>query len=144
MRVITDKSFNGEEGMVRVWNQTDGYVALTAEGHLLNSHQAAWVDDNPVVQNLIEIGHVLVMAGTSKKSAKKNGKTRTKVQSHQENDTSQGLPVAQTQKVEENVGEINETQIEPKIEDVEDQSESLVLDSSQILDNIDSVSVENI
>lgn len=139
MRVITDKSFQGEDGMVRVWNATPGFVQVTEEGHLLGSQKTAWVDDNPAVQELIEIGHVVVMAGSSKKSAKKNGKTKVKPTDQSETVITDAPPVAQVEQTE--VIQQNEEVVLETQESVLDQ---LILDSSTLSDNSDSVSVENI
>lgn len=139
MRVITDKSFQGEDGMVRVWNATPGFVQVTEEGHLLGAQKSAWVDDNPAVQELIEIGHVVVVGGSSKKSAKKNGKAKTKPTSQQESVSTDSPPVAQeepTEVIQQTEEVVQETQ-----DSVLDQ---LILDSSTLSDNSDSVSVENI
>ena len=143
MRVITDKSFEGEEGMVRVWNQTPNFVQLTSEGHLLASHRSAWVDDNEVVQDLIENGQVAVIGGSSKKTAKKNTKTKVKATDQSPSVISEDLPVAQMQDPEP-VQVVSDTQQEQVAQDNGAMLDSFVLDSSSLPDNTDSVSVENI
>jgi uncharacterized protein YjiK len=142
MRVITDKTFGGEDGMVRIWNQTAGLVQVTPDGHLLGAHQSAWVDDNETVQHLIEINHVVVTAGTSKKTAKKNTKAKAKPIDQPQKDTSEVLPVVLEQDPE--VTQVNETQQETATTDNTAILDSFVLDSSPIADNTESVSVENI
>jgi hypothetical protein len=143
MRVITDKTFEGEEGMVRVWNQTPGFVQVTDEGHLLASHQSAWVDDNQTVQDLIESGHVAVLGGSAKKTTKKNTKVRAKATDQSPKDISEVLPVAQQQDPEE-VNQVETTQETETTSENTALLDSIILDSSPLSENTDSVSVENI
>lgn len=76
MRIITDKSFSGEEGMVKVWNPLSGPVQVTDDGHLLDGMTSAWIDDNETLRELIEVGNAVLLEGTPKKSTKKNSKQR--------------------------------------------------------------------
>lgn len=77
-RVITDTSFAGEEGMVKVWNHCPGVVEVSDEGHLLDSQIAAWVDDNDTVRHMIDMNQLTLMEGTPTKVAKKNLKQKSK------------------------------------------------------------------
>lgn len=144
MRVIHDKNFAGEEGMVRVWNKTPGFVQVTEEGHLLQSMTSAWVDDNPAVQYLIEEGMVAVLSGSSKKSAKKNTKTKAKQEALSQSDTSQDQVVAQVSEESSNEQPVVEKNQEEATEEVVQTLDSMILDSSELSDSADSVSVENI
>lgn len=144
MRVITDKSFTGEDGMVKVWNKTPGFVQVTDEGHLLDSQCSAWVDDNPTVQSLIEEGMVVVIGGSSKKSAKKNTKTRSKQAVPSQNDTSQDQTVVQESEESDVRDLVTEQPQEEATEEVPMTLDVMVLDGSTLSDNTESVSVENI
>lgn len=76
MKVELDPSFQGEAGMLKVWNATSGVIQITNEGHLLNPHTSAWVTSNSAILELIELGQAVNLAeGTdSGSSSKKNGK----------------------------------------------------------------------
>lgn len=77
MRVITDKTFTGEDGMVKVWNPLSGPVQVTDDGHLLDGMASAWVDDNETLRELIESGNAVLLDGSPKKSTKKNLKPKS-------------------------------------------------------------------
>lgn len=142
MRVITDKSFKGEEGMVRIWNQTPGFVQVTDEGHLLASLTSAWVDDSATVRALIESNEVVVLDGSVQKTPKKSTKTRAKAIDQSPQGISEDLPVAPTPDPEQPHTEIQE-QPQTSTENIA-TLDSLILDSSTLPENTDSVSVENI
>lgn len=126
MTINTDESFSGEEGMIRVWNPTPNFVQVTEEGHLLQSFTSAWVDENPVLVALIEEGMVVVVEGATDKTPKKVTKARAKASDPSPSEDSQVHPVAQ------------------QSDDKTQTLDSIVLDSSPLSDNTDSVSVENI
>ena len=142
MRIITDKSFEGEEGMLLVWNQTPGFLQISEEGHLLQSAVSAWVDETPTVQGLIESGELVVIKGIPVKAQtpKKSTKARAKATNQSDNTSSEDQPVAPTQDPE--VTDNNDS-TQPQPEDSA-TLDSLVLDSSQLEDDSASVSVENI
>ena len=78
MRINTDKTFKGEDGMLKVWNATPGAVQVSDEGHLLDRNRTAWVDDNDTVRTMIDEGHLLLLEGSPVKSTKKNLKPKSK------------------------------------------------------------------
>lgn len=94
MQVVVDPTFQGEQGLLKVWNATNGAVQVTPEGHLLNGNTSAWVTENPVLLQLAEIGQVVVLSGfqpTVKKSTRKPKVVAEEPSSTVEED----LPVAQ-------------------------------------------------
>jgi hypothetical protein len=97
MRVELDPSFTGELGMLHVWNETNSVIQVTAEGHLLDGKTSAWVTENPVLLELVEIGQAVVLSGfnspapTPKKSGKKSKSVEEPSQPAEEED----LPAVQ-------------------------------------------------
>ena len=75
MEPILDKSFAGAEGMVRVWNNTNGFLQVCEDGHLLNGQTAAWVQSSAMVDALVADG-LLVLLGANGSKSKGNNKKK--------------------------------------------------------------------
>lgn len=103
-RIVTDPDFAGEDGMIKVWNQTPGFVQVTDEGHLLAYAESAWVEDNDSLRGLILDESVVVLSGftVDKSQAKKNTKTPAAETSPSGSDTSPNPPAAQAPSVVDN------------------------------------------
>lgn len=144
MRVVTDKSFAGEEGMIRVWNATAGFLQVSEEGHLLQPQVSAWVDDNDTVRSHIESGMLVALGGTPKKSPKKSTKAKPQEVAPSPSDTSQDQVAVQdleeSRTTETNTEENNNHPTEEQALPLD----SMILDSSELSDSTDSVSAENI
>lgn len=89
MEPITDKSFTGGEGLVRVWNATNGFLQVCDDGHLLQGQTSAWVAECEIVNNLIEEG-LLVALG---KNGKQNGNGKKKKITEESAPSEQDSPV---------------------------------------------------
>ena len=76
MKIVLDPSFAGESGMLKVWNATNGAIQVTDEGHLLDAHKTAWVEESAVLTALIESGHASVIGESV--SPKKVTKSKAK------------------------------------------------------------------
>ena len=98
MKVELDPSFNGESGMLKVWNETSGAVQVTADGHLLNGKTSAWVTENDVLLELVEIGQVVILSGVDSPAPvatpKKSGKKPKTVEEPSEPSGTDSAPVA--------------------------------------------------
>lgn len=121
MKVELDPSFSGEAGMLHVWNETYSAIQVTPEGHLLDGKTSAWVTENSVLLELVEIGQAVVMSGfgapapTPKKSGKKTKPVEEPLPSEEED-----LPVAQDEPAME----------EPTVLVEEDAEETVVDDKN--------------
>ena len=55
----------GETGLIRVWNATQGYLEVSEEGYLLQGETSAWVEETDGVIALIAEGLLVVVGGQS-------------------------------------------------------------------------------
>lgn len=106
MRVELDPTFQGEAGMLHVWNATSGVIQITVEGHLLNPQTSAWVTSNSAILELIELGQAVDLKTQSGSggASKKNGKKAKSVEEHQPTSETESHPaVLGEQKLDESV-----------------------------------------
>lgn len=94
MKIVLDPLFAGAEGMLKVWNATNGAIQVTDEGHILGSYCTAWVTENPTLIELLKSGHAAVVGEAS--SPKKVSKSKAKQEEPAPTETSKedSAPVA--------------------------------------------------
>lgn len=103
MRIELDASFVGEEGMVKVWNETNGFLQVTTEGHLLPGKTTAWVTQNSAISELADEGLLVILSenGSKPTSVKKNGKKAKVAEEPSPNIKEEDLPVVPDETVPE-------------------------------------------
>lgn len=94
MRVELDPSFSGDAGMLHVWNATDGAIQVTEAGHLLNAKTSAWVTENSVLLEVVELGQAVILSDAP---AKKNGKKSKQSSDQPQPSVQDQSPVAQSE-----------------------------------------------
>jgi len=101
MRIELDASFVGEEGMVKVWNETNGFLQVTTEGHLLPGKTTAWVTQNSAISELADEGLLVILSknGSQPTPPKKNGKKAKVAEELSPNIKEEDLPVVQGETV---------------------------------------------
>lgn len=119
MEPITDKNFTGAPGLIKVWNNTFGYLDVSEEGHLLQGQKGAWVEENAKVVSLLETGELVAVGGYQNKDLEAQVKATPKKKSKtvEENETSESvsapevLPVAQENSEDEIKNDSLETDV---------------------------------
>lgn len=52
-----------QDGMLLVWNSTQGYLEVSAEGHLLEGYKKAWVQPTKDIERLIDADLLVLLDG---------------------------------------------------------------------------------
>ena len=78
MKPIFDEDFAGAHGLIKVWNNTYGYLDVSEEGHLLEGQKSAWVEETTKIIDLLESGELIGIGGYQNKDLEASVKASPK------------------------------------------------------------------
>jgi hypothetical protein len=107
MKPIFDEDFAGDSGLIKVWNNTHGYLDVSEEGHLLEGQKSAWVEETTKIIDLLETGELIGIGGYQNKdleaSIKASPKKKSKVT--EENEISESVSAPEVLPVVQEISE---------------------------------------
>lgn len=107
MKPIFDEEFAGSPGLIKVWNNTHGYLDVSEEGHLLEGQKSAWVEETTKIIDLLETGELLGVGGYQNKDLEASVKASPKKKSKtvEENETSESVSAPEVLPVVQEISE---------------------------------------
>ena len=107
MKPIFDEDFAGAHGLIKVWNNTYGYLDVSEEGHLLEGQKSAWVEETAKIIDLLETGKLIGVGGYENKDLEASVKASPKKKSKtvEENEISESVSAPEVLPVVQEISE---------------------------------------
>jgi hypothetical protein len=107
MKPNFDEEFTGGPGLIKVWNNTYGYLDVSEEGHLLEGQKSAWVEETAKIIDLLETGELIGVGGYENKDLEASVKSSPKKKSKtvEENEISESVSAPEVLPVVQEIGE---------------------------------------